>query len=164
MKFLHEFLEYNDGTRCDNGWWKIDGDRLYNFRGGWHCYTPSPNDIIIEADSWDDVPMNYLLNDSAITGWIAPDGTFYGCDAEEHELIAERVLKMSETMLEDQGYVKIFRNPGYLIYTMRQKGYNISTYEFVGARTRLTDAQRITLEHKGFDVDSGKFLGGNKGE
>lgn len=164
MKFLHEFLEYNDGTTCDNGWWEIDGDRLYNIRGGWHCYTPSPDDIIIETDSWDDVPMDYLLNDNAITGWIAPDGTFYGCDAEEHELITERVLKTSETMLEDQGYVKIFRNPGYLIYTMRQQGYDISTYEFVGARTRLTDAQRITLEHKGFDVDSGKFLGSSKGE
>jgi hypothetical protein len=164
MKFLHEFLEYNNGTTRDNGWWKIDGDRLYNIRGGWHCYTPSPNDIIIEADSWDDVPMDYLLNNNAITGWIAPDGTFYGCDAEEHELIAERVLKTSETMLEDQGYVKIFRNPSYLIYTMRQRGYDISTYEFVGARTRLTDAQRITLEHKGFDVDSGKFLGSSKEE
>ena len=159
MKFLHENMKYNDGTVRDNGWWEIDDNRLYNFRGGWHFYTPSPNDIIIEADSWDDIPMDYLLDDNAITGWVAPDGKFYGCDSEEHELIAERVLKMSETMLEDQGYVKIFRNPGYLIYTMRQQGYDISTYEFVGARTRLTDAQRITLEHKGFDVDSGKFLG-----
>ena len=159
MKFLHEFLEYNDGTTRDNGWWEIDGNRLYNINGGWHDYNPSSDDIIIEADGWDDIPMDYLLDDEAITGWVAPDGKFYGCNPEEHILIAEKVLKSSESMLENQGYVKIYMNPGYLIYAMKQKGYSISAYEFLSVKGHITEAQRITLERKGFDVENGKYLG-----
>ena len=158
MKFLHEYFKHNDGTIYDNGWWEIDGNRLYNINGGWHDYNPSSDDIIIEADGWDDIPMDYLLDDEAITGWIAPDGKFYGCNPEEHMLIAEKVLKSSESMLENQGYVKIYMNPGYLIYAMKQKGYNISTYEFLSTKGHITEAQRVTLEHKGFDVENGKYL------
>lgn len=165
MKFLHEYLEYNDGTIRDNGWWEIDGNKLYNIKGGFHYYDPSPNDIIIEADGWDDVPLeDFLCDDTAITGWIAPDGKFYGCDPMDHDLIASRVLHSSEEDLEEKGYVKIFRNPGYLVYIMREKGYDIDVYEFLGRSHLLTEAQKITLAMKGFDPETGRFLGTKAGD
>jgi len=159
MKFLHEYCKGRDGTLYDNGWWEINGNRLYNVNGGWHDYNPSPDDIIIEVNGWNDIPMDYLLNDSAVTGWVAPDGKFYGCEPEDHILIAEHVLKSSEMMLENRGYVKIFKNPGYLIYAMKQQGRDIPAYEFISVKGHLTEAQRITLAHKGFDVENGKYLG-----
>ena len=162
MKFLHEYKKYNNGQVYDNGWWEIEGNRLYNINGGFHYYTPSSDDLIMEADSWDDVPMDYLLKDEAITGWIAPDGKFYGCNPEDHAIIASLVLKSNETLLENQGYVKIFQNPGYLIYNMKQKGYEVEPYDFLSTKNLLTEAQRITLEQKGFDVENRKFLGGNE--
>lgn len=110
MKFLLEYLKYSNGEKKFNGWWEIDGDRLYNRSGGWHHYTPSPDDVVVEAVDWDDLDYSpYLFPDSEY-GWLSPDGQWYGCEFMDHYLIAKKVLHSSEEVLELDGWVKAFRD------------------------------------------------------
>lgn len=110
MKFLHEFLEYGDGTFIDNGWWEIRGDKLINGAGGWHPYTPTDNDIIVEAEGRDELDYSYLLQPDSDLGWLNLDGKFYGCKYRDHQALAELYFKTSERRLEEMGWIKIFKD------------------------------------------------------
>lgn len=143
MKFLHEFLKYGDGTKRDNGWWKIsaDGTNLLNEVGGYHPYIPCPDDIIAEADSWDDLDYSYLLKPDSSYGWIDRDGKFFGCDYSGHRDIAERILHSSERALEMQGWIKIYRD-----FDGKTTWFIEWDYCHSGG---ITEAQEKTLEEKG---------------
>lgn len=109
-RFLHEFNHYRDGTVSDNGWWEIRGDRLLNLAGGFHYYIPREDDIIVEANSFQDLDWNYLIKPESPYGWLAPDGRFYGCAPYEHEDIASLVLKTDERSLEKSNWIKLYRD------------------------------------------------------
>lgn len=109
-RFLHEISTYPNGITLDNGWWEIRGCRLYNRVGGWHDYRPSETDEIREC-TWEDIVRETVRDDTQTTGWIAPDGTFYGCAPMDHSDLAECVLHTTERDLEARGYVKIYENP-----------------------------------------------------
>lgn len=147
MKFLHEFYEYKNGKRYDNGYWEISGDRLFNANGGWHTYNPTPNDEIIDSD-WEHIEkMNLMLdfaaNKDSDTGWIAPDGTFYGTGYTDHWKVA-KYFDVTERDLEDRGFVKIYFNPLWPDHGDK--------YEYISVRDHLTQAQIDTLEQRGFEV------------
>ena len=147
MKFLHEYEKHSDGTKYDNGYWKIVGNLLVNRRGGHHIYRPSPDDEIIEADDWSGLPWaDILLVPDSITGWISPDGKFYGCNQYDHAEVAVWVLQASERELERKGWVKIYRTPPV-------RGVDVPEdirYGWFGEHERLTSPQRKVLESKGF--------------
>lgn len=141
--FLHEITRYINGQTSDNGWWEIRGSKLYNRCGGWHDYVPSPDDEIRES-TWDEIMRETVRDDAQITGWIAPDGTFYGCAPEDHSLLARYVLGASERELEKRGYAKIFSVPSYVRHS--------EPYECVRSDLRrLTDEQLQVLRDKGID-------------
>lgn len=147
MKFLHEFLTHRDGTKQDNGYWEIRGNRLVNAAGGWHDYHPTFEDEILESD-WETVrKLNFLQsfreNENSETGWIAPDGTFYGTDWMNHWMVAE-YFDTTESDLEDMGFVKIYLNPLWPTSGNR--------YEYIYTTDHITQAQVDTLEKKGFTV------------
>lgn len=48
-----------------------------------------------------------ILNDKYRTGWLSPDGTFFGCEAYHHKLQAQYVHGMRETALENNGWIRI---------------------------------------------------------
>ena len=144
-KFLHEFTQMPNGTTCDNGWWEIRGNKLVNSKGGWHDYYPNSEDKIIESN-WDYIEhlnAKNKINDKFITGWIAPEGTFYGCDYQDHHYVAE-YLDLSEFQMENQGYVKIYYNPLFL------EGHG-NEYEYFCDK-HLTNAQREVLITKGIEL------------
>jgi len=144
MKFLHEYSHYPNGQVIENGYWAIEGDRLVNSCGGWHPYTPSPDDEIIDSD-WDTIEKLYAkskINNDATTGWIAPDGTFYGCDYRSHGWIA-RYLDMTEREMEIHGYVKIF--------DVFPNSYDGVKYGY-WCEKHLTEAQKKVLEQKGIVI------------
>lgn len=105
-KFLHEKI---DGR--DNGWWKIDGDRLVNRVGGWHPYKPEEDEEIIECEGWNElegkIDYSYLLKPNSRNGWLDRGGNYYGCNYSDHDILAQKVLKKSEIELENLGWVKI---------------------------------------------------------
>lgn len=111
MIFVHEFREGNDGHVYDNGWWQLRGDMLFNRNGGRHAYTPHPKDEKIES-TWDEVIKRSLIEHSGDyrTGWLSPDGRFYGCDYMDHRLVAEYIFDDDEIGLEEKGYCKLYRS------------------------------------------------------
>ena len=147
-QFLHEYSRYPNGKIIDNGWWEIRGNRLYNRRGGHHDYTPMPDDEIREA-TWDEIVREEIVDNTKTTGWIAPDGTFYGCSTQDHSLVAQYVFNSDERSLERAGYVKIYEVPYYL----RIKHPEYDRYEYIrGDGHRATEAQILTLKEKGLEI------------
>lgn len=144
MKFLHEFSKYGDGTVSDNGWWQIseDGKRLLNGAGGWHDYIPSDDDIIAEADSWEDLDWSCLIMPDSPYGWIDREGKWYGCKYSDHASVANLVLHSSERALEMQGWIKVYRN-------FRGEVDWFFDCDLGAIRSRLTPAQVKTLEDHG---------------
>lgn len=140
MKFLHEFCTSANGTVLDNGWWKIEGNRVYNRFGGCHTYEPSDTDIIVECDDWKDLDWSILIKKDSPYGWISRDGTFYGCGYGDHKDLAELYLHKSEKELELLGYIKIYRG-----YDRKPSMYfNYLNCGFI------TENQKNTLSNLGF--------------
>lgn len=134
--FLHEYLNGRD-----NGWWKIEGDKLENRYGGYHYYHPADSDEIVEADNFDELDWTgNLLNDKYDTGWIAPDGAWYPCRPRDHSDVAELVLRSSEQSLENHGYIKVFYDPTDM------------KNSFLGCR-RYTEKQKSKLIELGYDEE-----------
>lgn len=141
MRFLHEFCNPVNPNckRYDNGWWQIDGDRLINPYGGHHSYNPSPDDEIIEANSWSDIIRLTIRDDSQMTGWVSPDGEFYGCKYSDHSDLAEYYIGKTERELETLGWVKIY-------YSSLTQKYSYACED------RLTNKQREIIEDKGIKL------------
>jgi len=154
MKFLHEYLTYQNGVVIDNGWWLIDGCHLVNRNGGYHIYTPSDTDIIVEKDGWNDVLRDTIRDDSNVTGWIAPDGEFFGCSAMDHELIASILFDMDEVTMEKMGYIKVYEIPYQTIIQMTMNGTKAHRYEAIITRIMASEAQIATLKSKGFTQET----------
>lgn len=147
-KFLHEYRESRDGTRIDNGWWEIDGDRLVNQNEGWHYYNPSEDDEIKECE-WEDIIRDTIRDDTLTTGWVSPDGTFYGCASTDHRFLAEYIFNMNEIELEVKGYAKIYENP----IELRIEIDNLPQYEAMRADGhRMTKEQIKTIKDKGVNI------------
>ena len=149
MKFVHEFVDYPNHKDVDNGWWEYDDvlRRCYNSMGGWHNYHPHPKDTIIEG-TWDDVIVADLkLNkDSYITGWISPEGDFFGCSPQNHSKVAEYIYNCNERELEQKGFIKIYELP-IVLRNIERYGYS-NRYDYFG---RPTVAQQEVLIKLGLD-------------
>ena len=92
----------------NNSWWQLKDNYVYNMFGGRHLAEPDL--FTVEAPDWEDLDWSCLLDRESYTGWIAPDGTWFGCADGDHGLIAKFLLKSSETQLEQKGWVKIYRS------------------------------------------------------
>lgn len=145
MKFVHEYTDYPNQKNVDCGIWRYDMGQCYNRRGGYHNYHPHSMDEFFEADSWDDIIKQQMLADrnNYTTGWIAPDGEFFGCAAEDHDDMAEYVFNKSQRELEDTGWLKVYEVPWRL---RAESLYDYGKYSYFG---RPTTAQEATLERLG---------------
>lgn len=150
MKFVHEYNDYPSAKNVDNGIWLFENNRCYNRRGGYHEYRPHPMDEFFEADSWRDIIKQSFLKDrdKYITGWIAPDGEFFGCAPEDHDDLAEYVLEKTQSELEETGWLKVYEVPWRLraIATYRE---DYGPYSYFG---HPTEKQEITLERLGIKI------------
>lgn len=54
-----------------------------------------------------------LDSDTYKTGWLAPNGAFFGCEYSCHSIQAKFVHKKNEETLEHEGYIKITLAPWY---------------------------------------------------
>jgi hypothetical protein len=102
-------------VKIDNFWWEYDpktprnNATVYNMGLGQMTKLNLTNKKIVEANDWKDLNWKgtKLWDNTVKTGWLAPDGTFYGCKTELHITQAKIVHKKSESQLEQEGFVKI---------------------------------------------------------
>lgn len=142
MTFYKVKLNYCNSSKpiwATKGYNKF-GEIWENIRGGW-CIVSKENEIlaVIEAKDKDDfIEQNrkeiysYLIKPDSDLGWLAPDGTFYGCDWANHEMFVNQYFGKTDLEMEKDGYVRIFRSVelGVPVYSQ----FKIST------------AQRVWLE------------------
>lgn len=94
--------------------------------GIWRQFEPETNKIIgeegyveisgferAEASSLSELDWNdtLVLNKKLRTGWLNPDGEFFGCVPWCHRLQAEIIHQKTEVELEEEGWVRITYNP-----------------------------------------------------
>ena len=132
--FIHEVADYPYAKGVDNGWWELGDDGyVYNRSGGRHGYKPQYEKERIKS-TWNDIIKQSLLAnaDNYTTGWLAPDGRFYGCDYMDHRLFAEYVFSDSECGLEEKGYCKIFRSmlDGRLDFDHMPGGHMLTEFQW----------------------------------
>ena len=163
MWFVHKRKRNAAGEIIDNGgiWEIIDeptgvewGEvcRVENAYGGWHYYTITKEDEIFESD-WDTVEREqYQSYTDAEYGWIAPDGTFYGCNYEDHAHCIYAVSGMYESMAERAGWIKIYRDPTMARYHPERTNEFDGCY-WISDSEMMTDAQKKTLYERGFKLE-----------
>lgn len=78
------------------------------------------------------------------TGWVSPNGTFHECKPTEHDRFAQEIFDVTETDLENRGFVKIFKHDNRLIALHPE----LPRYSYCG-RKRLTQAQEEYLQRCG---------------
>lgn len=62
---------------------------------------------VAEDFSMLDWTNSVILNNNYETGWLSPEGKFYGCDYEHHAAQAYFVHKCFECDLERKGFIKL---------------------------------------------------------
>lgn len=103
-------------------WWEDDGDRWVNFNGGW--WPKSETDTILEravAENFEDLDhmkADWLRPDSE-SGWLSPEGRFYGCSYSYHDLVAWLILKKDVGELERSGWARVLGRTTDGIYCLR---------------------------------------------
>lgn len=62
-----------------------------------------------EAEKIEDLDWNetIIFNNDFKTGWLSPEGKFYGCDAYHHRQQAMFIHKKSEVALEQEGWIRV---------------------------------------------------------
>lgn len=164
MWFVRKRKHNTAGEIIDNGGvWEImdeptgveygDMCRVENAYGGWHYYTITKEDEIFESD-WDTVEREqYQSYTDAEYGWIAPDGTFYGCNYENHAHCIYAVSGMYESNAERAGWIKIYRDPTMARYHPERTNEFDGCY-WITDSEMMTPAQKKTLHERGFKIET----------
>lgn len=93
------------------------------------------------------VSSDTLCDPEELGGWIAPDGSFYGCKSRLHSEVVERVLGISEGRAERLGFVRCYGRYNESMLWVLGHGH-------IGHGHReqhLTRQQRRVLVSKGYD-------------
>lgn len=105
-------------VKVDGFWWEYDprtpkeNATLYSIISFARSSYNNLTDLeILDCDESD---LNWenttIFDNSYLTGWLSPEGVFYGCDYNHHKLQAKLVHKCSERDMEERGFVKITKS------------------------------------------------------
>ena len=92
-------------------WFEDGGDKWLSYTGS---YMPkSLEDTVLEEQSTNDIhdldwKKTTIYKPNSNAGWLGRDGTFIGCDSQEHDLVADLILNKSVAELEKTGWVRIY--------------------------------------------------------
>jgi hypothetical protein len=131
-----------------NWWATLNGDKVTNNYGGYQYLNPSMKIIEkVEAHSFDELDWSntYLTEKEEVEdqGWLSRDGTWYGCEYEEHDDYARFVLKKEVGHLEETGWVRVCFPPS------DDTQYSVSLWECL---KRLSPEQRNWLQIRGHKI------------
>ena len=136
MKFVKIKINKDDLMPC---WWEYDDSTpifnatLKNMGFGQNSGNDLSGYEIVEAKSWFDLNWEGTKVYSSIyhTGWVSPNGEFYGCDCEYHDKQAMFVHKVSLRELEKLGFIKITKKLyGNEYIVLNTSNVTISQYEW----------------------------------
>lgn len=147
MIFVREFVDYPSQKDVYNGIWEYDDGICYNRFGGHHDYKEHLLNEFFTADNWDDVLKYTIRDDTQITGWLAPDGAFYGCSPMDHMALEDHVLQRDATELEDEGWIKIYENSiNMRMHHISKYGEDLPQYDYLGMHYPTPQQQEVLLK------------------
>lgn len=120
VKLGNYWYEYDETTPLNNA-------RLWNTGLGCSSGIDISNNIVVEANDFTELDWHgtSVYDNCYNTGWLAPDGTFYGCDYKHHKEHAKYVQKLTEREMEERGFIKITCN------RIRENPTALLSYHFV---------------------------------
>lgn len=104
------------------------------------CDTILDTKVVEDPEELDWSVTGFLVTDTAC-GWLSPEGKWYGCTYENHDLIADLILKRPRRELDREGWVKVYG----------RKSNSPGGYSWECER-RLTPEQRNWLSYEGHTV------------
>ena len=90
----------------------------------------------------------YCIENSR-SGWIAPDGTWYGCNYMKHDEIAELVIGASVGRIEDNGFIRCQEESDSYPDSWQ---FGIGRMGFKEKKHKITNKQATTLKQKGYKL------------
>jgi len=144
LKWMKGFC--GPGTFMGPCWFEDGVSRWVNHSGGGFEKSPDKEEIVDECHAEDIFELDwtrttYNRPDSEI-GWLAPDGRWHGCGSQDHDFVAEMILKMP-TREAEKTHVRV---DGPRCVEMGGPGWR-----FQGRR--LTAEQRNWLSLRGYKVE-----------
>ena len=102
-------------VKVDGYWYEFDEStpindaRVWNYYGGCMSGLDLSNAQIVEAEDFHflDWSNTELCSDEFVTGWLNPQGEFYGCSPKNHKEQAKLVHGLEEKDLEEKLYIKL---------------------------------------------------------
>ena len=135
-------------VKLNNWWWEYDATlpksctTLYN--GGFGKSSDMDIEGMETATAEDFCDLNWygteVYNNSYKTGWLSPNGKFYGCDYRMHSSQARYVHGKSESDLENEGWVKI----SYRIYYNKDKTRSLEAIFYAEDKSVYPTNEQIT--------------------
>lgn len=121
----------------ESSWYLFEDGKKINRVGGYN-YISETDEVLEESEAEDfedlDWTNTYLNNPNEESGWVSPDGKFYGCKSMDHINCIELVCKLSMTEAEKLGWAHLYYDNTY--YCKRE----------------LTIEQARTLSEKGCEL------------
>lgn len=141
MKFVFE----------DDYWWEVvDDDKIYTKQKGYR--NLNKNLPITEASDIYSLDWSCLLHRNSPYGWIAPDGTWFGCRENQIDEVADKFLLQDETILELNGWVKVY----FSLFSHTREWYRKGMI--------VNPKQAETLLEKGFNIHFSEIQEDEKNE
>ena len=105
-------------VKIKNFWWKLEissplnNATVYNYICGKQSFLDLTKFTIVEAYDWCDLDWKgtAIFDNKYKTGWLSPDGVFFGCSYECHSMQARFLHKCHEGNLEQCGWIKLARD------------------------------------------------------
>jgi len=99
-------------------WFEDGGNKWIGFSGGW--VPKSPKDTVLEEQFANDIheldwKKTTIYKPDSRAGWLGRDGTFIGCDSQDHDLVADLILNKSVHELEKTGWVRIYDENSWVL-------------------------------------------------
>ena len=123
----------------NNEWWQVHNTRGYGRFG--KTIDVDPRYPYVEADSFRSLDWSCLLKRKSNVGWIAPDGTWFGCSNNDIDDVAELFLNSSEEKLQENGWIKIYKS----VLTRKREWYTKGM--------QVNNEQALILCTKGFLIE-----------
>ncbi|MBE7075360.1 MAG: hypothetical protein E7376_05225 [Clostridiales bacterium] len=128
-------------VKYENYWWEyipaenLTDVTLYNSVGGQmrNCDITGCQTVQAQGREYLDWHGTDVYDNTKFrSGWLAPNGEFYGCEYRSHDALARYVLHKETRSLEEQGYIKITYEkptPNYKRYYILFNNQTIPTDE-----------------------------------
>lgn len=106
-------------------WWEKEGEGLFrNISGGFIYAQLDKYEILQEvaAESFEELDWTITRFGKVkgyINGWLSPSGDWFPCCEEDHDDVAQFIIKKDSVEMEEQGWSKVSAGEAFSPYSLK---------------------------------------------